>query len=109
MAPTKFNRKVKPSPELIKKYSKGPEARLQGVKTSVHKLRLEKGRRNTSLRSSKPQEQRHLEADPGETTTQFTQKQIVKAVDIAAATKSFDLRLDLVPIEQNTPETVDTW
>lgn len=37
---------------------------------------------------------RFLEADSGETTTQFTQKQIVQNVDISAAAKHFDLRLN---------------
>lgn len=35
-----------------------------------------------------------MEADEGERTTQFTQKQIVKSVDIAAATKHFELQLE---------------
>lgn len=38
-----------------------------------------------------------MEADAGETTTQFTQKQIIENVDITAATKHFDLRLDFGP------------
>lgn len=37
---------------------------------------------------------RLLESDPGETTTQFTQKQITDSVDISAATKHFELRLN---------------
>lgn len=38
-----------------------------------------------------------MEADPGETTTQFTQKQIAERVDIASAAKHFDLRLRFGP------------
>lgn len=36
----------------------------------------------------------YLEPDVGETTTQYTQQDIVKNVDISAATKHFELRLD---------------
>ena len=36
---------------------------------------------------------RYLNADAGETTTQFTQKQIVDNVDITVAMKSFELHL----------------
>lgn len=35
-----------------------------------------------------------MEADDGETTTQFTQKQIVESVDIASAAKHFELQLE---------------
>ncbi|XP_066250897.1 WD repeat-containing protein 46 [Euwallacea similis] len=38
-----------------------------------------------------------LEADSGETTTQFTQKQIANSVDITAAAKSFELNLEFGP------------
>lgn len=38
-----------------------------------------------------------LEADAGETTTQFTQKQIAESVDISAAAKSFELKLEFGP------------
>lgn len=38
-----------------------------------------------------------MEADEGETTTQFTQKQIVNSIDIASAAKHFDLRLQFGP------------
>lgn len=37
---------------------------------------------------------RLLEADPGETTTQFRQEQILESVDITAATKHFTLHLN---------------
>lgn len=36
----------------------------------------------------------YLEADEGETTTEFTQKQITKCVDIATASKHFELKLE---------------
>lgn len=39
----------------------------------------------------------YLEADEGETTTQFTQKQIASSIDIASAAKHFDLRLQFGP------------
>lgn len=38
-----------------------------------------------------------LEVDEGETTTQFTQKQIAGSVDIASAAKHFDLKLQFGP------------
>lgn len=38
----KFRGKVKPPPELIKKYSKGEGVQSKGVKTSIHQKKLEK-------------------------------------------------------------------
>lgn len=38
----KFRGKVKPSPELIKKYSKGKGVNLKGIKTTIHQKKFEK-------------------------------------------------------------------
>ncbi|XP_077284547.1 WD repeat-containing protein 46 [Arctopsyche grandis] len=88
--------------EKLKKYSRGEGlGRADGVK---HPLHLEKLRRKeTKIAFSEKLAARtelllnedigYLEADEGETTTQFTQKQIVESVDIATATKHFELQL----------------
>ncbi|XP_056648918.1 WD repeat-containing protein 46 [Diorhabda sublineata] len=101
----KFKGKVRPSKELIKKYSKGAKVNVEGVRTSIHKSKIltkEKKIQFAIEQAAKTEvllteDTGYLEADSGETTTQFTQKQIVQAVDIASAAKHFDLRLDFGP------------
>ncbi|XP_057669233.1 WD repeat-containing protein 46 [Diorhabda carinulata] len=101
----KFKGKVRPSKKLIKKYSKGPKVNVEGVRTSIHKRKIltkEKKIQFAIEQAAKTEvllteDTGYLEADSGETTTQFTQKQIVQAVDIASAAKHFDLRLDFGP------------
>lgn len=69
-----------------------------------------------------------LEVGDGETTTQFTQSEIKEHVDLTAASKTFELKLDFGPyrflaeyteadanilklavLEQDTLETVVIW
>lgn len=72
-----------------------------GVKTLLHKKKLEDKEKKFKLVNEiaarteilLTEESGHLEADAGETTTQFTQKDIARNVDITAATKHFDLYL----------------
>ncbi|XP_018569410.1 WD repeat-containing protein 46 [Anoplophora glabripennis] len=101
----KFKGKVKPSKELLKKYDKGKGVNLKSVKTNVHQKKIERKEKNIKFAIEKAastevlltEDVGFLEADSGETTTQFTQKQIVKCVDIASAAKHFDLNLDFGP------------
>ncbi|CAH1100101.1 unnamed protein product [Psylliodes chrysocephalus] len=98
----KFKGKVKVPEELIEKYSKGEGVDSKGIKTSVHRKRIEKKEKNVKFAIEQAAKTEvlltecsgFLEADSGETTTQFTQKQIVQNVDISAAAKHFDLRLN---------------
>ncbi|CAG9865230.1 unnamed protein product [Phyllotreta striolata] len=101
----KYKGKVKPPKELIEKYSKGEGVELRNVTTSVHRKRIEKKEKNIKFSAEHAaltevlltEEAGFLEADDGETTTQFTQKQIAQQIDIAAAAKHFDLRLEFGP------------
>ncbi|GJQ68937.1 hypothetical protein Trydic_g6123 [Trypoxylus dichotomus] len=87
--------------ELLEKYSRGDGINKSGIKTNIHKKRQENKERNIQFSTEQAarveilltEDSGYLEADEGETTTQFTQKQIVDNVDITAATKSFDLKL----------------
>lgn len=101
----KFRGKWKPPPELIEKYSKGEGVNLKGVKTSIHQQKLEKREKKIKFAVEEaarteillPEDAGYLEADDGETTTQFTQKQIASSIDIASAAKHFELRLQFGP------------
>ncbi|KAJ8927762.1 hypothetical protein NQ314_019766 [Rhamnusium bicolor] len=100
-----FKGRVRPSEKLLQKYSKGAGVSIKGVKTSIHQKKLEKKEKNIKFATEQAartevlltEDVGYLEADDGETTTQFTQKHIVNSVDITAATKHFDLRLDFGP------------
>ncbi|CAG9827171.1 unnamed protein product [Diabrotica balteata] len=100
-----FQGKVKPPKELIEKYTRGEEVNVKGVKTSTHQKIIQRKEKNIKFaieESAKTEvllteDSGYLEADNGETTTQFTQKHLVKEVDIAAATKHFDLKLNFGP------------
>ncbi|CAH1987665.1 unnamed protein product [Acanthoscelides obtectus] len=101
----KFKGRVKPSKELLEKYSKGKGVNVKGVKLDIHKKKIRKKEDKIKFAEEQAamaeilltEDAGFLEADSGETTTQFTQKQIVDSVDIAAATKHFDLHLDFGP------------
>ncbi|CAH0547540.1 unnamed protein product [Brassicogethes aeneus] len=101
----KYRGKVPVSKELLNKYSQGKGANINGVRTIVHQKKLEKKEHDIKLATEiaaraeilLTEESGFLEADDGETTTQFTQKQIVDSVDITSAAKQFDLSLDFGP------------
>nr|XP_023026053.1 WD repeat-containing protein 46-like [Leptinotarsa decemlineata] len=100
-----FRGKVKPPKELIEKYSKGEGVNVKRVRTTFHKKKIEKKEKKIKFAVDQAakaevlltEDAGYLEAEAGETTTQFTQKEIVRNVDIAAASKHFDLKLDFGP------------
>lgn len=87
--------------EHLEKHSRGSGVEKSGVKTGVYKKKFEKRERILKYAHEQAatteilltEDAGYLEADAGETTRQFTQAQIVKNVDISAATKSFELNL----------------
>ncbi|CAG9766722.1 unnamed protein product [Ceutorhynchus assimilis] len=91
--------------EWLDKYSKGEGVNLKKVKTNVHQKRIEHKEKQIQYATDiaakteilLTQDAGFLEADGGETTTQFTQKQIAESVDITAASKSFQLNLEFGP------------
>ncbi|XP_019875624.2 WD repeat-containing protein 46 [Aethina tumida] len=101
----KFKGKVPVPQELLDKYAKGDKVDISSVKTTIHQQKIERKENDLKIAteiSAKTEfllteESGYLEADAGETTSQFTQKQIIKNVDITAATKHFDLRLEFGP------------
>lgn len=92
-------------PKLVVNKTDKPERpipyNLTKIKTGIHKKKLEaKGKKinyltdaQESVKSLLLENEGFLEADLGETTTQFTQKEIVQSVDITAASKQFELHL----------------
>lgn len=87
---------------LIQKHSRGEAIDVKGVRFNVNKYKLLQ--KEKAIAFSTEQSARAeilltetsgiLEADSGETTTQFRQHEIAEHVDIAAATKHFNLTLD---------------
>ncbi|KAK5649226.1 hypothetical protein RI129_000255 [Pyrocoelia pectoralis] len=87
--------------ELLEKHSRGEGIDKSGIRTRIHKKK--QFDRDLSYEFAQKQAARVeillteesgiLEADPGETTTQFRQNEIIKNVDITAATKHFELVL----------------
>ncbi|XP_012269208.2 WD repeat-containing protein 46 [Athalia rosae] len=112
---SRLERKIKypgkaPIPkEKLAKYNRGPGINLKptrtGVRTKIHRIRLKKKER--AIKYSTEQSARSelllteapgfLEPDIGETTTQFTQRQIADNVDITSAAKHFNLDLNFGP------------
>ncbi|XP_026480383.1 WD repeat-containing protein 46-like [Ctenocephalides felis] len=95
-------KKLPIDPESLERHSRGVGLEGKGIKTKHHAIKL---KRKEKLIANAQEEAAHaeilltesagfLEADDGERTTQFTQKQIIKEVDISAATKHFELTLD---------------
>ncbi|XP_044259955.1 WD repeat-containing protein 46 isoform X2 [Tribolium madens] len=98
----KFKGKVPIPKELLKKHGRGEGINPKGVRTNTHQKRIEKKEKIIQFATKQAaraevlltEDEGFLEADAGETTTQFTQKQIAESVDITAATKSFELKLN---------------
>ncbi|XP_060526060.1 WD repeat-containing protein 46 isoform X2 [Cylas formicarius] len=101
----RFKGKAPIPKELLEKYSKGEGVGLKGVHTKVHRKKIEHKEKSIKFANELAartellltEEAGFLEADAGETTTQFTQKQIANSVDISAAAKHFELKLEFGP------------
>ncbi|XP_055696833.1 WD repeat-containing protein 46 [Phlebotomus papatasi] len=102
----KFVRKYPgPAPidkEAVERHSRGSGADAKGVQTSFHQAKLK--RKEVVYEFAAEQAARteillkenegFIEPDEGEETAEYTQGEIVANVDITAATKSFELKLD---------------
>lgn len=95
-------------PKKLAKHSRGQGLDLsknKAIKNSIVKKKLarrEKVIRNTAEQAARTEvllteEPGFLETEPGETTTQFRQREIADNVDITSATKQFQLDLDFGP------------
>ncbi|XP_076258041.1 WD repeat-containing protein 46 [Rhynchophorus ferrugineus] len=91
--------------ETLDKYSRGEGVNISKVHTKIHRKKIEKKEDNIKFAaelSAKTEvllteDSGYLEADVGETTTQFTQKTIKDSVDITSAAKQFELKLEFGP------------
>ncbi|KAK9871207.1 hypothetical protein WA026_011486 [Henosepilachna vigintioctopunctata] len=101
----KFKGRAPIPEELLEKYGKGEGLDCKEIKTKIHQKKIEKKELNIKFATEQAarteilltEEYGCLDADDGETTTQYTQKQIANNVDIAAASKHFELKLDFGP------------
>ncbi|KAL3280378.1 hypothetical protein HHI36_017866 [Cryptolaemus montrouzieri] len=101
----KFKGRVPIPQELLNKYGKGEGVDNKSIKTKTHQKKIERKEENIKFATEQAarteilltEQSGCLEADEGETTTQFTQKQIASNVDITAAAKHFDLKLQFGP------------
>lgn len=98
--------KVPVDKEKMKKYERGSGVDLKkGIKNKIHRQRLrqkEKAIETMAEQAARTEmllteDHGFLENDPGETTTQFKQRDIVSSIDISSATKQFDLNLEFGP------------
>lgn len=102
---TKFPGKVPIDPRKLELHSRGERMAGTGVMHSFHREKLE--RREKKFNSAQTQaaraeillaeEQGCLEVDEFTNTTSISQKTIADSIDIAAASKIFDLHLDFGP------------
>ncbi|XP_011506251.1 PREDICTED: WD repeat-containing protein 46 [Ceratosolen solmsi marchali] len=102
----KTKRKVPIDEKKMEKYRRGTGVNLKmGIKNKIHRQRLRQ--KENLIESMAEQAARteilltethgYLEKDPGETTTQFKQSEIVSNIDITSATKYFELNLEFGP------------
>ncbi|XP_020277530.1 WD repeat-containing protein 46 [Pseudomyrmex gracilis] len=101
--------KVQIDKQILQKYSKGPgidlKEKTSAIKNKVlrakvkHKEQAIEKAIEASARTELllTEENGYLEADPGEITTEYKQKQIVNNVDITSAAKQFKLDLQFGP------------
>ncbi|ENN81887.1 WD repeat-containing protein 46 [Dendroctonus ponderosae] len=91
--------------ELVEKYAKGNGVNLKKVHTKIHKKKIEEKEKQIKFAAQVAaqtevlltEQEGHLEAGDGETTTQFTQSEIREHVDLTAAAKTFELKLEFGP------------
>ncbi|XP_050303396.1 WD repeat-containing protein 46 [Anthonomus grandis grandis] len=91
--------------EWLEKHSKGEGVNLKKIHTKVHQKKAEEKERDIKYATDVAataevlltEESGFLEPEPGETSTQFTQKQIADSVDVSAAAKAFELQLEFGP------------
>lgn len=96
-------------PILLKKHSRGPGTAMGNVKTNVLKEKLK--RKEIYYEFAEEQAARtelllkedegYIEPDDEERTVDYTQEEIKANVDITAASKGFDLKLDFGPYRLN--------
>nr|CAD7203591.1 unnamed protein product [Timema douglasi] len=87
--------------ERLDYHSRGEKVDMKGVKDSFQKKKLRKREKDIDFSTEQAartellqqEDTGYLEADEGEVTTQFTQKQIAASVDITSASKHFNLEL----------------
>nr|CAD7442335.1 unnamed protein product [Timema bartmani] len=87
--------------ERLDYHSRGEKVDMKGVRNSFQKKRLRKREKDIDFSTEQAartellqqEDTGYLEADEGEVTTQFTQKQIAASVDITSASKHFNLDL----------------
>ncbi|XP_025834816.1 WD repeat-containing protein 46 [Agrilus planipennis] len=97
----KFPGRVPIPKQKLQRHSRGEGIEKKGIRTGVHRKRFEKKEKNIKLATELAaraeillaEDTGFLEVDAGESSTQFTQKEIAASVDITSATKYFELHL----------------
>lgn len=88
--------------EIVKKHRRGEKSSAKEIKSFPHRTTMKRREDRFALAAKQaarselllPEETGFLEADEGEETYDVTQQEIRISVDIASATKNFELRLD---------------
>jgi U3 small nucleolar RNA-associated protein 7 len=92
--------------EKMEKYKRGTGVNLKaGIKNKIHRQRLRQKEKVIETMAEQAartemlltENYGYLEKDPGETTTQFKQSEIVSNIDITSASKRFELNLEFGP------------
>ncbi|GAB0089722.1 WD repeat-containing protein 46 [Sergentomyia squamirostris] len=89
-------------PESLEKHSRGPGIDVKGGKKSFHTARIKKKEIYYEFANEQAarteillkEDEGYIEPDEDEETAEYTQGEILDNVDITAATKGFDLKLD---------------
>ncbi|KDR18018.1 WD repeat-containing protein 46 isoform X2 [Zootermopsis nevadensis] len=98
---TRKSKRVPVQDEKLARHSRGEGLSGDGIKTKFYQKKLKKHEADIQFSIEQaaraelllPEESGFLVADEDELTTQFSQQQIASSVDIASATKHFDLHL----------------